>query len=42
MAEEQRYQMTERPTGLIFAFGVAIGLLVGVVIAYRVLATDVA
>ena len=42
MAEEQRYQMTERPTGLIFAFGVGIGLLVGVVIAYQVLATDVA
>jgi putative ABC transport system permease protein len=34
--------MTERPTGLIFAFGVGIGLIVGIVIAYQVLATDVA
>ncbi len=42
IAEEQRYQMTERPTGLIFAFGVGIGLIVGIVIAYQVLATDVA
>ncbi|MDN2583566.1 FtsX-like permease family protein [Aquibium sp. ELW1220] len=42
LAEEQRYQMTERPTGLIFAFGVGIGLIVGIVIAYQVLATDVA
>lgn len=41
-ADEQRYQMTERPTGLIFAFGVGIGLVVGVVIAYQVLSTDVA
>ena len=40
-AAEQRYQMTERPTGLIFAFGVGIGLVVGIVIAYQVLSTDV-
>lgn len=42
MAQEVRYQMTERPTGLIFAFGVAIGLVVGIVIAYQVLSADVA
>jgi putative ABC transport system permease protein len=42
VAQEQVYQMTERPTGLIFAFGVGIGLIVGVVIAYQVLSTDVA
>jgi putative ABC transport system permease protein len=41
-ATEQHYQMTQRPTGLIFAFGVAIGLVVGIVIAYQVLSTDVA
>lgn len=40
--QEVRYQMTERPTGLIFAFGVAIGLVVGLVIAYQVLSADVA
>jgi len=41
-AAEQRYQMTKRPTGLIFAFGVGIGIVVGIVIAYQVLSTDVA
>lgn len=42
MEQEVRYQMTERPTGLIFAFGVAIGMVVGIVIAYQVLSADVA
>lgn len=42
MEDEQRYQMTERPTGLIFAFGVGIGIIVGIVIAYQVLNSDVA
>ncbi|MDX2287314.1 MAG: FtsX-like permease family protein [Hyphomicrobiaceae bacterium] len=41
MEDEQRYQMTERPTGLIFAFGVGIGVIVGIVIAYQVLTSDV-
>ena len=36
------YQTTERPTGIIFGFGVVIGVLVGVVIVYQVLSTDVA
>jgi len=40
--QEIRYQMTQRPTGLIFAFGVAIGVVVGIVIAYQVLSADVA
>jgi putative ABC transport system permease protein len=42
MTDEQSYQMTKRPTGLIFAFGVGIGLIVGIVIAYQVLSSDVA
>jgi putative ABC transport system permease protein len=42
IAHEQRYQLTERPTGMIFAFGVAIGVIVGIVIAYQVLSADVA
>lgn len=41
MADEQHYQMTERPTGLVFAFGVGIGVIVGIVIAYQVLTSDV-
>lgn len=41
-AEDQSYQQTQRPTGIIFGFGVIIGILVGVVIVYQVLSTDVA
>jgi putative ABC transport system permease protein len=36
-----RVQLTQRPTGIIFGFGVLIGVIVGVVIAYQVLASDV-
>ncbi|MEO1910161.1 MAG: DEAD/DEAH box helicase family protein [Paracoccus sp. (in: a-proteobacteria)] len=39
MEQEVRYQMTECPTGLIFAFGVVIGMVVGIVIAYNQLGT---
>ena len=41
-ADDQLYQTTERPTGLIFGFGVVMGILVGIVIVYQVLSTDVA
>ena len=41
-AEDLRYQQTNRPTGIIFGFGVIIGILVGIVIVYQVLSTDVA
>lgn len=40
--DELTYQQTKRPTGLIFGFGVVIGVLVGLVIVYQVLSTDVA
>ncbi|MEH7827940.1 FtsX-like permease family protein [Gemmobacter denitrificans] len=40
-AEDLRYQQTKRPTGIIFGFGVLIGVLVGIVIVYQVLSTDV-
>jgi putative ABC transport system permease protein len=42
IAEDVSYQTTERPTGLIFGFGVVMGAIVGVVIVYQVLSTDVA
>lgn len=42
IAADQRYQGTQRPTGIIFGFGVVIGVLVGIVIVYQVLSTDVA
>jgi putative ABC transport system permease protein len=41
-AEDLNYQQTKRPTGIIFGFGVLIGVLVGLVIVYQVLSTDVA
>jgi len=40
--EDLSYQQTKRPTGIIFGFGVLIGVLVGLVIVYQVLSTDVA
>jgi len=42
IAEDVRFQTTERPTGLVFGFGVVIGIIVGIVIVYQVLSTDVA
>jgi len=42
MDEDVIYQSTERPTGLIFGFGTVIGIMVGIVIVYQVLSTDVA
>lgn len=39
--EDLSYQQTKRPTGIIFGFGVIIGILVGIVIVYQVLSTDV-
>ncbi len=39
---DQRYQTTERPTGLVFGFGVVMGVIVGLVIVYQLLSTDVA
>lgn len=42
IADDQAFQTTQRPVGLIFGFGIAIGLLVGIVIVYQVLASDVA
>ena len=42
IARDLRYQTTQRPTGVIFGFGVFIGVLVGIVIVYQVLSTDVA
>ncbi len=36
------YQATQRPTGIVFGFGVLIGIIVGIVIVYQVLSTDVA
>lgn len=40
--EDLIYQQTKRPTGIIFGFGVLIGVLVGLVIVYQVLSADVA
>lgn len=42
IAADQRFQTTQRPVGLIFGFGIVIGVLVGIVIVYQVLSSDVA
>ena len=39
---DQSYQTTERPIGVVFGFGVIIGVLVGIIIVYQVLSSDVA
>lgn len=41
-AKDRAFQTTQRPVGLVFGFGVAIGVLVGAIIVYQVLSTDVA
>lgn len=40
--KDKKFQTTQRPAGLIFGFGVTMGLLVGTIIVYQVLSTDVA
>ncbi len=42
IAKDQGFQTTQRPVGIVFGFGILIGVLVGIVIVYQVLATDVA
>ena len=41
-AKDQAFQTTQRPVGLVFGFGIVIGVLVGIIIVYQVLSTDVA
>lgn len=36
------YQLTQKPVGIIFGFGVILGIFVGIIIVYQVLSTDVA
>lgn len=41
-ARDQSYQTTQKPVGVVFGFGVVIGVIVGLIIVYQVLSTDVA
>ncbi|MCB1885524.1 MAG: lipid ABC transporter, partial [Geminicoccaceae bacterium] len=41
IAIEKAYQLGKRPVGFVFSFGVVIGVIVGLVIVYQVLSTDV-
>lgn len=41
-ARDQNFQTTQKPVGIIFGFGIAMGLIVGTIIMYQVLTTDVA
>lgn len=42
IAKDVRFQTTQRPVGIVFGFGVVIGVLVGAIIVYQVLSSDVA
>lgn len=42
VAADQSFQTTQRPVGVIFGFGIVMGVLVGIVIVYQVLSSDVA
>ncbi len=42
VTRDQAFQTTQKPAGIIFGFGTFIGALVGIVIVYQILATDVA
>lgn len=42
MAKDVAFQTTQKPVGLVFGFGVVIGIIVGCIIVYQVLSTDVA
>ena len=42
VTKDQSFQTTQRPVGLVFGFGIVIGMLVGLIIVYQVLSTDVA
>ena len=42
VAKDQAFQTTQRPIGIVFGFGIVIGIMVGVIIVYQVLSTDVA
>ncbi len=42
VAKDQAFQTTQKPVGIVFGFGVVIGVLVGIIIVYQVLSTDVA
>lgn len=42
IAKDQRFQTTQKPVGVVFGFGIVIGALVGVIIVYQVLSSDVA
>ncbi len=39
---DQAFQTTQKPVGIVFGFGIVIGVLVGIVIVYQVLSSDVA
>ncbi len=41
-ASDQNFLTTQKPVGLVFGFGVGIGILVGIIIVYQVLSSDVA
>lgn len=41
LQKDSSFQTTQRPVGIIFGFGVIMGVIVGIIIVYQVLSTDV-
>jgi putative ABC transport system permease protein len=42
IAKDTAFQTTQRPVGIVFGFGIVIGVIVGIIIVYQVLSSDVA
>jgi putative ABC transport system permease protein len=42
IAGDTRFQTTQRPVGIVFGFGIVIGVIVGIIVVYQVLSSDVA
>jgi putative ABC transport system permease protein len=42
ISKDTAFQTTQRPVGIVFGFGIVIGVIVGIIIVYQVLSSDVA
>jgi putative ABC transport system permease protein len=42
ISKDMAFQTTQRPVGIVFGFGIIIGVIVGIIIVYQVLSSDVA
>jgi putative ABC transport system permease protein len=42
ISKDTAFQTTQRPVGIVFGFGIVIGVIVGIIVVYQVLSSDVA